>query len=137
MIDKPLVIILFMYCMSVSYLTLEYTIVDVYHITVTNYNGEVLTGTFVSDWMQLSEFNTLTGDIVEGTFTGNTTFYNKVETFTTAAAAVAWNLITLLSGLYILNLILFLGVPEVLVIGIGILYALLLARSIIGYIRGI
>ena len=137
MIDKPLVIILFMYCMSISYLTLEYTVVDVYHITVKNYNGEVLTGTFVTDWMKLSDFNTLTGDIVEGTFTGNTTFYNKVETFTTAAAAVAWNLIALLSGLYILNLILFLGVPEVLVIGIGILYALLLARSIIGYIRGI
>ena len=137
MIDKPLVIILFMYCMSISYLTLEYTIVDVYHITVTNYNGEELTGTFVSDWMQMSEFNTLTGDIVQGTFTGNTTFYSKVETFTTAAAAVAWNLISLLSGLYILNLILFLGVPEVLVIGIGILYALLLARSIVGYIRGL
>lgn len=137
MIDKPLLIILFMYGASISFLTVEYAVTDVFHITVTNYNGDELSGGLVTTWMDLTTYNSVTGDIVNGTFTGNTTFYNKVETFTTAAAAVAWNLVTLLSGLYIFNLIIFFGVPLPLVTGLAILYILLLARSIIGYIRGI
>lgn len=139
MIDKALLIIIFMYGASVSYLTVEYMMVDVFHITVTNYNGDVLTGGLVSTWMDLTNFNTISGQIVNGTYTPEnaTTFYNRVETFTTAAAAVAWNLIELLSGLYIFNLILFLGVPWPFVTGLAVVYMLLLARAIIGYVRGI
>lgn len=139
MIDKALLIIIFMYGASVSYLTVEYMMVDVFHITVTNYNGDVLTGGLVATWMDLTNFNTVSGQIVNGTYTPEnaTTFYNRVETFTTAAAAVAWNLIELLSGLYIFNLILFLGVPWPFVTGLAVVYMLLLARAIIGYVRGI
>ena len=139
MIDKALLIIIFMYGASVSYLTVEYMMVDVFHITVTNYNGDVLTGGLVATWMDLTNFNTVSGQIVNGTYMPEnaTTFYNRVETFTTAAAAVAWNLIELLSGLYIFNLILFLGVPWPFVTGLAVVYMLLLARAIIGYVRGI
>ena len=128
-----------MYGASVSYLTVEYMMVDVFHITVTNYNGDVLTGGLVSTWMDLTNFNAISADIVNGTYqpVNETTFYNKVETFTTSAAAVAWNLIALLSGLYIFNLILFLGVPWPFVTGLAVVYMLLLARAIIGYVRGI
>jgi hypothetical protein len=78
--------------------------------------------------------------IVNGTYepvNATETFYNKVETFTTAAAAVAWNLILILSGTYIFNFMYLMGVPDVFVAIFVSLYVLLLARAIIGYIRGI
>ena|SRR3990167_8778090 len=130
-------IILFMYAASISFLTIEYTIIDVYHLTITNYNGDELTGTLITTWMDQDTFNTVSQQIENGTFNTNTTFYNKVETYTTAGAAVAWNFVTLLSGLYIFNLIVFLGVPLPFVIGLAIIYVFLLARTIIGLLQRI
>jgi hypothetical protein len=135
MIDKSIMIIIFMYAASISFLTVEYMFVDVFHITVTNYNGDELTGSLITTWMDQETFNTVSGEIENGTFNANTTFYNKVETYATAGAAVAWNFITLLSGLYIFNLVIFLGVPLPFVIGIAILYVFLLARTIIGLLQ--
>ena len=135
MIDKSIMIIIFMYAASISFLTVEYVFVDVFHITVTNYNGDVLTGSLITTWMDQETFNTISGKIENGTFNQNTTFYNKVETYATAGAAVAWNFVTLLSGLYIFNLVIFLGVPLPFVIGIAILYVFLLARTIIGLLQ--
>lgn len=129
--------IIFMYAASISYVTIEYTIVDVYHLTVTNYNGVELTGGLVENWLDLTSFNTFSEDIANGTFNENSTFYNRVETYATAGAAVAWNFIQILLGLYILNLVAFLGVPTPLVIGLGILYVFLLARTIIGLLQRI
>ena len=135
MIDKSIMIIIFMYAASISFLTVEYVFVDVFHITVTNYNGQELTGGLVTNFMDLETFDAVSGAIVNGTFNQNTTFYNKVETYATAGAAVAWNFVTLLSGLYIFNLVIFLGVPLPFVIGIAILYVFLLARTIIGLLQ--
>jgi hypothetical protein len=135
MIDKSIMIIIFMYAASISFLTVEYMFVDVFHITVTNYNGDELTGSLITTWMDQETFNTVSGEIENGTFNVNTTFYNKVETYATAGAAVAWNFVTLLSGLYIFNLVIFLGVPLPFVIGIAILYVFLLARTIIGLLQ--
>jgi len=135
MMDKSIMIIIFMYAASISFLTVEYMFVDVFHITVTNYNGQELTGGLVTNFMDLETFDAVSGAIVNGTFNQNTTFYNKVETYATAGAAVAWNFVTLLSGLYIFNLVIFLGVPLPFVIGIAILYVFLLARTIIGLLQ--
>ncbi len=135
MIDKALFMIIVMYGMSVAYLTVEYTLVDVMHVEVTNYNGQILNGTLISSWMDMDTFNAQSALIVNGTFNENTTDYNRVENSVTAAAAVAWNLIILLTGTYIFNLILFLGVPPPLVAGMVILYMLLLARAIFGYVN--
>lgn len=137
MIDKSIMIIIFMYGASIAFLTMEYTIVDVFHLTVTNYNGDELTGGLVTNWMDLTTFNEISLAMDNGTFNENTTFYNRVETYATAGAAVSWNFITLLSGLYIFNLIAFLGVPLPFVTGLAILYVFLLARTIIGLLQRI
>lgn len=140
MIEKSLTIILFMYASSVGLIAGQYILGDVYHIEMKNFNDDVMDADLVSSWMDLTTFNNVTYNIVNGTYypvNATDTFYNKVETFTTAAAAVAWNLISLLSGLYILNLVYFLGVALPIVSGLGILYLLLLSRAIIGYVRGI
>uniref|UniRef100_A0AAT9JHN9 ORF8 n=1 Tax=Nitrosopumilaceae spindle-shaped virus TaxID=3065433 RepID=A0AAT9JHN9_9VIRU len=138
MIDKSIMIIIFMYGASISFLTIEYVIVDVFHITVTNYAGQQLTGAFVTTQLNLEAFNLLSGEIQNGTYTPtNGTFYDKVETYATAGAAVAWNFITILSGLYVFNLLTFMGVPLPFVIGLAILYVFLLARTIIGLLQRI
>lgn len=127
-----------MYAASISYLTVEYAYVDVFHITVENSDGQELNGGFISTWMEVNTFNNATGDIIEGNYNSiNATFYDRVETFTTAAAAVAWNLIGLLTGMAILNVLLFFGVPTIFVAGIALLYTLLLARTIIALVRGV
>ena len=126
-----------MYGASISFLTIEYVMVDVFHITVTNYAGQQLTGAFVTTQLNLEAFNEVSEDIVNGTFNQNTTFYDKVETYATAGAAVAWNFVSLLSGLYVFNLLTFLGVPLPFVTGLASLYVFLLARTIIGLLQRI
>lgn len=124
-----------MYAISIAFLTVEYTLVDVMHVEVENYRGETLNGTLVSTYMNMDTFNAQTLLIINGTFNENTTDYNRVETSVTAAAAVAWNLIILLSGTYIFTIMYFFGVPIPLVIGMVILYIFLLARAIFGYVN--
>lgn len=137
MIDKSIMIIIFMYGGAISILTVEYVMVDVFHITVTNYAGQQLTGDFVTTQLNLDQFNTLSLKIQNGTYNQNSTFYDKVETYATAGAAVAWNFVAILSGLYVFNLLTFLGVPFPFVTGLAILYVLLLARTIIGLLQRI
>lgn len=137
MIDKALMIIIVMYATSIAFLTVEYTIVDVMHVEVTNYRGETLNGTLVETWMNMEVFNEQSQLIINGTFNQNTTDYNRVETSITAAAAVAWNLIILLTGTQIFALMYFFGVPTPLVGGMVILYMFLLARGIFGYLNRI
>ena len=137
MIDKSIMIIIFMYGASISFLTVEYIMVDVFHITVTNYAGQQLTGAFVTTQLNLDQFNTLSLEIQNGTYNQNSTFYDKVETYATAGAAVAWNFVSILSGLYVFNLLTFLGVPLPFVTGLAILYVFLLARTIIGLLQRI
>ena len=136
MMEKALMIIMFMYAVSFSTMAGQYVIADVMGITLTNFEGDPIEShilTFVDE----GSFNTQTQKIQNGTFNDNTTYYDKVETFTTAAASVAWELVTLLSGTYIFNFLYLMGVPAYFVSIFVILYVLLLARAIIGYIRGI
>lgn len=135
MLDKALFIVLSIYAISVCYITVEWTVVDVIHVDVKNYRGETLNSTLVNTFMDMETFNAQSLLIINGTFDQNTTDYNRVETSITAAAAVAWNLIILLSGLGIFTLLYFVGVPLPLVVGLAVLYMLLLARAIFGYLN--
>ena len=135
MLDKALMMLIIMYATSVAFLTVEYTIVDVLHVEVINYRGQTLNSTLVETWMNMDVFNEQSQKIINGTFNENTTDYNRVETSITAAAAVAWNLIILLTGTQIFALMYFFGVPWPLVGGLVIIYMVLLARAIFGYIN--
>ena len=127
-----------MYVTSIGFLAVEYAFIDVFHITVTNFDGQVLTGAFVQTQMHMSTLNTVTADIINGTYVPtNGTFYDRVETVTTAAAAISWNLFTILTGLYIFNLVLFLGVPLVFVIGLAIAYSIMFGLTAVEIIRGV
>ena len=104
-------------------------VADMMGITIVNYNGVPVTS-HIATAINEDELNTRTANVVSANYTGNSTFYDKIETFTTSAAYVAWELITLLTGTYIFNVLLIMGIPNYFVM-------ILLARAIIGYIRGI
>ena len=147
MIDKALIIIMFMYAVSFSMLGVEYEL-STYGITLvtmvptTSATGVVTpAGTPINSaivgFLNMNEFNHRASNIVTANYSANTTYYSRIETFTTGAAVVAWELVTLLSGTYIFNLLALLGVPYYFVIGFVSLYLFLLARAILGYVRGI
>lgn len=136
MIDKALMIIIFMYAVGFSMLGIQYTLADTFGITMTNMDGVPIKSAlhgFIKD----DEINTRTANIISADFQGNSTYYDRVETFTTGAAFVAWELVTLMTGTYIFYIMFLFGVPEIFVLVFVTLYVLLLARAIIGYVRGI
>jgi len=136
MIDSALRIWLFMVIVSLSTLGGEVITYSITGINLTNIDGVEISG-FIVSIMDMAEFNERSQEIVNGTFNQNTTYYDRVETFTTAAASVAWNLITLLSGTYIFNFLYLMGVPLFFVTIMVIAYVAILGRAVIGYVRGI
>jgi hypothetical protein len=142
MIDKALIMIMFMYALSFSLYAGQYMLADPYGITLTTIptpdspNG-VPIKLHLKAFIDEGAFNQRTANISEGNFTSNSTYYDRVETFTTAAAFVGWELVQLLTGTYVFQILVLFGVPDLFVTMIIALYTLLLARAIIGYIRGI
>lgn len=139
MIDKALILMMFFYAAGFSILGVQYTMGDVFNVTmVSPVTGEPLNSAILG-YLNEAEFNERTANIASANFTTNSTFYDKVETFTTSAAYVAWELVTLMSGTYIFYMLIaiFGGSITIWVYMFIALYFLLLARAIIGYVRGV
>jgi hypothetical protein len=112
LIDKALIIVFVFYALGFMIIGLEYSVNQVYHVEmVSPLTGEPMETSSIVGYLQNSEFNAQTEQIVTANFTTNSTFYSKVETFTTGAAYVAWELIGLMTGTYIFNIMLQMGVP--------------------------
>ena len=137
MLDKSLMVILFMYSISFSVLAGQYVMADSFGITLRAPDGTALESP-VLDLIRTGEINEVTGNIVTGTYTDpDNMTHNRVSEFNISAAYVAWELVQLLSGTYVFNMLALFGVPPILVTGIVFLYMLLLARTIIGLLRGL
>jgi hypothetical protein len=136
MMEKALMIIIFMYCASYSVLGAQYVLADVLGVTLTSYEGVVIKSHIIS-FIDEDFVNQQTSNIVDANYTGNSTFYDKVETSTTAAAYIGWEIALLLSGTYIFNFMYLMGIPLYFVVIFAVIYIFLMARAIIGYIRGV
>jgi len=137
LIDKALIIIIFFYAAGLMFIGMEYTLGTLYDIEIISpVDGQPITSNILA-MLEEEEFNSRTVAITTANYTGNSTFFDRVETFTTGAAFVAWELIQLMTGTLIFNIMLLFGVPAWLV-GLFVTgYIMLLARAIIGYVRGI
>jgi len=82
------------------------------------------------------DLTNITG-LLSDSLSGSDGTFDRIIGFTLAAAYVAWNLVAILSGFTIFSLLWFLGVPFIIVTGIGVIYAVFLARAILGYVRGV
>jgi len=143
MIDKALIIVIVMYAAGLMMIGMEITLGQLTDVEIRGFITDPVTGekpilkSAIAGYLQEDEFNQYTQRITNANYTTNSTFYDRVETFTTGAAFVAWELIQLMTGTYIFNMLYLFGVPQWLITLFITLYILLLARAIIGYVRGI
>lgn len=129
MIEKALIAIVFMYAVSFSLLGGQF-VMDSFGITMTNSDGVEIRSSLLSI-VDTNEINTVTGQLtsVNGTQAGLDPFG--------VAAVLTVELLQLMTGTYIFNILFLFGVPAIFVYGMVVLYALLLFRALIAYLRGI
>jgi len=131
MIDKSLYIVIFMYALSFSFLTVQFIAADVMGFTMTNFDGVPLESQLLNV-TNINNLNTASKNIA----TANYTVVDVAAAFF-AAGNVVKELLLLLTGTYIFNILILLGVPAIFVAGIIGIYIFFLARTVIALIRGI
>ena len=132
MIEKSLIVVLFIYAVSFSLLGAQFIWGDVFHVTMTDFNGQPFKHNLIND-INIDTINSVTGPLAaNGTSTILTTadYLGKV-------ANIGLDLFELVTGTYIFDLLFQLGVPLIFITGFLTLYLFLLVRSILGWVRGI
>jgi len=143
--DVALKVVILMYSLTISVLGGQYVAADVVGIDLTNTwtdsDGDgnadnIPLKAHLLTLIDTDAINEHEANIVSGNFTGNTTYYNRVETFTTGGAFDVWELIQIISGTYIFNFAYLMGMPLIFVTLFVIIYGLLLGRAAVGYLLG-
>lgn len=130
MYEKALVAIMFMYATSFMLLAAQYTIADVFGLTLVNINGDPVQSNIL-EIINISEFNNQTGTVLS---TNQTTISTDPII---AAALMTLEFFQLMTGTYVFNLMYFFGIPAIVTAGFSGLYAILMIRAVIAYLRGI
>jgi len=133
--SKALIIWIFMFFFGAMGLVAQYT-ADTIGYTIRTFEGVPIESSILGI-IDIDEINIRTVGIVEANFTENTTNFNRVEDSPVSSAFVAWELIQLITGTYIFQLLVLFGVPIIMVTPMVIVYVLLLAYFIWTSIRGI
>ena len=131
MIEKSLIIIIFVYASGIAILGGQYIWADVFHITMTNFQGQPLKNNILTD-ININTINNVGGSLV----TNSTATVSTVD-YLGIIANIGIDLFLLASGLYIFDILAQLGVPIIFIVGFVVLYLFLLIRSVLGWARGI
>ena len=142
MIEKSLVVIIFMYATSFAALGVQYTIADSFGINLVGANGDDISSN-VLDFIDTGFINQIS-DVDRGDPPGSS---NQAGVFNqtamsldpiVSAAGLVVEIFLLLTGTYIFNLLFYLiGIPPIWIAGFVVLYFFLLMRTIVAYLRGI
>lgn len=135
MYEKALIVIIFMYAASFSVLIGQYVWADVMGITLTNSEGVPLKPSILA-FINIENINEITANIAGSQSQENSTL-SPVDNAFAVGYYVGWQLITLLTGTYIFNVLFLLGVPAIAIAPMVIIYVFLLGRALIAYIRGL
>ena len=137
MIEKALMTLIFMYAVSFSLLAGQYFIGDVLGITLTNWQG-VQIKSAILEFINQDTVNDVTSNIANINNTRNSTLDAVTQSFE-LGLNIGFELITLITGTYIFNLLyLLLGTgSEIFIAGFVAIYAILLGRALIAYLRGV
>jgi len=133
--QKALIIWIFMFFFGMSGLVVQFIAADVFGITIKNFEGVPLQSNILSI-IDLDDINLRTTNIINANFTENTTAFNRVENPEISSAFVAWEVIQLITGTYIFQLLILFGVDTIMVTGMVIVYVVLLAYFIWTAVRG-
>lgn len=137
MIEKALMIMIFMYCVSFSLLAGQYFVGDVLGITLTSWDGTPIKSAIL-DYINQDQLNEVTQAIAQVNNTRNSTLDAVTESFE-LGLTIGFEILTLLTGTYIFNLLYLMIGPDsgIFIAGLVAVYAILLGRAIIAYLRGV
>ena len=135
MIEKPLIIIIFVYCASFSTLAGQYLVGDVLGITITNPEGVEIKSNLLAI-LDIDNLNQITSTIADSESQTNSSLA-PIENAFNIGMFVGWELLGLLTGTYIFNFLLLMGIPSIVIGGMLLVYFIMVARTIIAYIRGV
>ena len=124
---------MFCYAISFGILTAQYVYADVYGITLKGTDGKPLKDLFV----QITGMQTIANEQKQASEINSTKLANDPLGVASAISGIALTLVELASGTYIFDIMLHLGVPSIFIVGLVGLYIFLLARAILGWIRGV
>ena len=144
MIEKPLFIIIFMYLAGFGLVASQYWFADVMGMTLTGYGGVEIRNSAI-DILNMANLNAATANIQNATDAENSTLSSIDNAFQigyNVAKILIGNpldIATLLTGTYIFNFIYLMGGPATLIIIVPIaaVYAIMLGRTLIAYVRGV
>ena len=119
-----------MYGTSFMLLGAQFVLGDVFGIELANWEGTPIKSTIL-DTVDTDQLNTSAQNII------GTNQTSVTQDPISAAAGIAWEVFTLLTGTYVFQVLYLLGVPSIIVAGMVIIYIIMLSRTIIAYLRGI
>ena len=131
MMEKALIIIVFMYATSFALIGAQYTIADVFGITLTDFNGHPLQ----SELIPITNSAKINLNTSNSTSTAPSIINNQTIANASNVVNAAWSFILMLSGLEIFSMIGMFGVPQVFTIPFVVLYIFFLIRAMIGLLK--
>ena len=129
-IEKSLIIIMFCYAATFSLLGAQFIWADVFHTTITDFQGQPLKHQLLTD-IHTDTLNHISNTMIQTN--SSSVGFDAIAT----AGLIGWDLILLIAGVGVFDLLAQLGVPLLFVYIMVGLYIFLLGRSIMGWIRGI
>lgn len=125
-----------MYSVSFSLVGVQWMYADVLGIQLTSPSGVPIKTPLIDDVIQMEEVNTATINIVNATDAENSTL-DAVENAFQIGFNVGKDIILLITGTYVFNLLYLMGIPSIFIVPMVVLYALMVGRTLIAYIRGV
>lgn len=127
--------IVFMYATGFSMLGVQYMYADVLGIELVNSNGEPLRSSLLQI-LHMENVNAVASNIANATDAENSTL-DAIENSFQLGYNVGKELLMLLTGVYIFNILDWAGVPDIFLAPMIIIYLFMLGRTLIAYIRGV
>jgi hypothetical protein len=134
MIEKPLFMIIVAYIAGFSVLAAQWY-ADMFDITLVNAEGVEIKSNLLAI-LDPDTLNALESSMAGAQSKSNSTL-SAIENAYNIGLAIGWDLLTLLTGTYIFNFLLLMGVPAIIIAGLLFVYFIMVGRTIIAYIRGI
>lgn len=131
--DKALLVWMFMLAVSIGISVAQFVYADAYGIILVGTDGKPLKD-IILQITNVGTINTLQG---EANSLNSTNIGGNPLGVASGIAGLAVTLVELVTGTYVFDVLYHLGVPTIFIVGMIMLYVALLARAILGWIRGV
>ena len=130
--DKSLMIIIFMYAVGFMMFSAQYLIGDVFGLQITSFDGKTPIKSNLLNILQTGKLQTFENNLNitasnQGNYVANVIF---------SAGSVAFEVALLGTGTYVFYMLGLFGIPTVVTFPLLAIYIILLARTLLSYIRG-